>query len=154
VERAPAPTLEAQAVWAVAPFTNQTETPLAGGRAQSIVGQWIAARLSPHVILPPADWQVESLFEKTHPRSEQEVLQWAKGQGARYLVTGQVTEWRYKVGVDGEPAVGLALTVHDVTTGSRLYSAVGGKSGYSREALSAVAQKLVAKLLAPLASAR
>jgi curli biogenesis system outer membrane secretion channel CsgG len=154
VERAAAPTLETQAVWAVAPFTNQTETPLAGGRAQSIASQWIAARLSPRIVLPPADWLEEGLLEKARSRSEQELLQWAKSQGARYLVTGQVTEWRYKVGVDGEPAVGLAVTVHDVTTGSRLYSAVGGRSGYSREALSAVAQKLLAELLAPLASAR
>ena len=154
VERAPAPPLEADAVWAVAPFTNHTETPLAGGRAQSIVSQWIAARLSSRIVLPPPEWLEESLLEKARPRSEQELLQWAKSQGARYLVSGQVTEWRYKVGVDGEPAVGLAITVQDVKNGARLYSAVGGKSGYSREALSAVAQKLVVELLTPLAATR
>lgn len=154
VERAPAPTLEANAVWAVAPFVNHTETPLAGGRAQSIVVQWLAARLSPRIVTPPPEWLDESLFEKAQPRATAELLQWARNQGARYLVTGSVSEWRYKVGVDGEPAVGLTVTVHDVTSGARLYSAVGGRSGFSREALAGVAQKLVSELLGPLATGR
>lgn len=154
VERGPAPTLEPQAVWAVAPFANHTETPLAGSRAQSVASQWLAARISPKVVTPPPAWLDESLFEKAQPRSLQELLQWAKTQGARYLLTGSVSEWRYKVGVDGEPAVGLAVTVYDVSSGARLYSAVGGKSGYSREALAAVAQKLTAELLTPLAAPR
>ncbi|MEO1767656.1 penicillin-binding protein activator LpoB [Thiobacter aerophilum] len=153
VERSPAPTLEPQATWAIAPFANYTETPLAGSRAQAVASQWIAARVSPRVVTPPPAWLDESLFEKAQPRSLQELLQWAKGQGARYLLTGSVSEWRYKVGVDGEPAVGLTVTVYDVASGARLYSAVGGKSGYARESVAAVAQKLTAELLAPLATA-
>jgi hypothetical protein len=154
VERAPAPVLERDAVWAVAPFANYTETPLAGSRAQTIASQWLAARLSPRVALPPADWLDDSLLEKNRQRAPGELLQWAKAQGARYLVTGSVSEWRYKVGVDGEPAVGLAVAVFEVDSGQRLYSAVGGKSGFSRESLAAVAQKLTAELLAPLAEKR
>ncbi len=154
VERAPAPTLEAQAVWAVAPFVNHTETPLAGSRAQTIATQWLAARVSPRVVTPPPEWLDEALFEKAQPRALSELLQWAKSQGARYLVAGDVSEWRYKVGVDGEPAVGLAVTVYDVASGARLYSAVGGRSGHSRESLSGLAQKLLAELLAPLAASR
>lgn len=154
VERAPAPALEAQAVWAVAPFANHTETPLAGSRAQAIASQWLAARVSPHVVVPPADWLDASLFEKSAPRGLPEFLQWAKSQKARYLLTGSVSEWRYKVGVDGEPAVGLTVTVYDVGSGARLYSAVGGKSGFSRESLAGVAQKLMGELLAPLSAQR
>lgn len=142
---------EANAVWAVAPFVNHTETPLAGRRAQAIVTEWIAAAVSPSVVTPPVEWLDESLFEKGQLRSQAELLQWAKAAGARYLVMGQVSEWRYKVGVDGEPAVGLALTVLEVSSGKRVYSAVGGKSGFSRESLAGVAQKLVRDLLGPLA---
>jgi hypothetical protein len=63
-------------------------------------------------------------------------------------VGGSVEEWRYKVGVDGEPAVGLTLAITDLDSGAVVYSASGGKSGWSREALSAVAQKLMRELLA------
>jgi polysaccharide biosynthesis protein PelC len=64
------------------------------------------------------------------------------------VVYGAVDEWRYKVGVDGEPAVGLVFQVKDLSNGQVVYSASGGKSGWSREALSAVAQKLTVELLA------
>ena len=56
-------------------------------------------------------------------------------------------EWRYKVGVDGEPAAGVTLQIIDVASGDILWSGTGGKSGWSREALSAVAQKLIRDLL-------
>lgn len=151
VQRSSRPTLQPNAVWAVAPFVNHTETPMAGRRAQSIVTEWLAASVSPSVVTPPVEWLDESLFEKGQLRSTPELLQWAQSAGARYLVIGQVSEWRYKVGVDGEPAVGLALTVLDVGSGQRVYSAVGGKSGFSRESLAGVAQKLVRELLGPLA---
>ena len=65
-------------------------------------------------------------------------------------MSGSVEEWRYKVGVDGEPAVGLSYTVVDLDSGAVVYSAAGGKSGWSREALSAVAQKLARELLSGL----
>ena len=66
---------------------------------------------------------------------------------AQYALTGAVDEWRYKVGVDGEPAAGVTLRIVDVATGNTLWSGAGGKSGWSREALSAVAQKLIRQLL-------
>jgi hypothetical protein len=65
----------------------------------------------------------------------------------RYALTGTVEEWRYKVGVDGEPAAGVTLQIIDVATGEMLWSGSGGKSGWSREALSAVAHKLIRSLL-------
>jgi hypothetical protein len=74
-------------------------------------------------------------------------LAWARQQGARYALAGSVDEWRYKVGVDGEPAAGVALQIIDVASGETLWSGAGGKSGWSREALSAVAQQLIRNLL-------
>jgi polysaccharide biosynthesis protein PelC len=41
----------------------------------------------------------------------------------------------------------LVLQVTDLSTGEVVWSAAGGKTGWSREALSAVAHKLVAELL-------
>ena len=48
---------------------------------------------------------------------------------------------------DGEPAVGLTLQIIDVASGDTLWSGTGGKSGWSREALAAVAQQLIRDLL-------
>ena len=73
----------------------------------------------------------------------------------RYALLGAVDEWRYKVGVDGEPAAGVTLRIIDVASGDTLWTGAGGKSGWSREALSAVAQKLIRDLLSTgLSSAR
>jgi hypothetical protein len=51
--------------------------------------------------------------------------------------------------VDGEPAVGVALSVVDVSSGRTVWSGVGARSGWSRDALSAVAQRLLKSLLEP-----
>ncbi|MFX7620734.1 hypothetical protein ABTJ52_20200, partial [Acinetobacter baumannii] len=67
-----------------------------------------------------------------------------------YALSGTVDDWRYKVGIDGEPAVGLTLQLIEVSSGKVVWAAAGAKSGWSREALSAVAQKLMRSLLSPL----
>jgi hypothetical protein len=96
----------------------------------------------------PASLARDSLFEAdAERRTEDEARAWAKSSGARYAVTGAVDEWRYKVGVDGEPAVGVALAIVDLADDRVIWSGVGGKSGWSREALAAVAQKLIGELL-------
>jgi hypothetical protein len=69
-------------------------------------------------------------------------------------LTGSVDEWRYKVGVDGEPVVGVALSIIDLANGETLWTGSGGKSGWSREALSAVARQLMRRLIQSGLSAR
>jgi hypothetical protein len=59
---------------------------------------------------------------------------------------GSVQEWRYKVGIDGEPAVGVTMKVLDLSTGQIVWSVSGAKSGWSRQALSAVAQSLLTEM--------
>ena len=95
----------------------------------------------------------ESLFEPLDRKQFDAALAWAKGAGARYALAGAVDEWRYKVGIDGEPAVGLALNVIDVASGEILWSGAGGKTGWSRESLSGVAQRLTRQLLLPIIGA-
>ncbi|MGL4574876.1 MAG: hypothetical protein ACRCV9_08820, partial [Burkholderiaceae bacterium] len=75
---------------------------------------------------------------------------WAKQQGIRYVVLAEVNEWRYKVGVDGEPAVGLVLHIKDLYTAQTVFSASAARAGSSREALAALAQKLALELVSPL----
>jgi polysaccharide biosynthesis protein PelC len=133
---------------ALLPIANHTDVPQAGLRAESIVEASLRSRGVLQLQMYPIALNPETLFEPSERKAQAEAEKWAKTQNIRYAVYGAVDEWRYKVGVDGEPAVGLVLQVKDMVTGQVVYSASGGKSGWSREALSAVAQKLVLQLLA------
>jgi len=146
IDRGKAPVLEPQATWTVLPFANHTETPMAGSRAQAIAQSLLAARAG-KVLPAPTNAQQEALFDAADATRRKQALDWAREQKVRYALTGTVEEWRYKVGVDGEPAAGITLQIVDVATGEMLWSGSGGKSGWSREALSAVAHKLLRELL-------
>lgn len=154
VDRVRIATPEPGARWALLPIANHTETPQAGLRSEAIIETVLRSLGVRSIERYPAELSTELLLDPAERKLAEQALAWARERGARYAVTGSVEEWRYKSGVDGEPAVGLALTVTDLQTGSVVYSASGGKSGWSREALSAVAQKLVRELLAELAPAR
>lgn len=146
----PRPSLDRNAKWGIVPFVNNTETPQAGLRAESIAEGLLRSSQSLDLQHYPANLNNETLFEPMDRKQRDAALNWAKDQGIRYALSGSVEEWRYKVGVDGEPAVGLTLQVVDVPTGNVVWSAVGSSTGWSREALSAVAQKLTRKLIEPL----
>ena len=154
LDRSAAPTLGANALWVVLPFSNNTETPLAGSRAEAIAEGLLRSQGIAKLRRAPAALQQDALFEPGDRKQQDAALAWAREQGARYALAGSVDEWRYKVGVDGEPAVGIALSIIDVVSGETLWSGVGGKSGWSREALSAVAQQLMRSLLGSALSAR
>lgn len=146
----PPPLLEPGVKWGLVPFVNNTETPQAGLREESIVEGLLRSGKSIDLEHYPANLNDETLFEPMDRKQQEAAMNWAKKQGIRYAFTGNVDEWRYKVGVDGEPAVGLTLKIVDVSSGRVIWSAVGSSTGWSREALSAVAQKLTKKLIQPL----
>ena len=142
--------LKANAQWALLPMVNHTQTPQAGLRAEAILESLVRTRGVTKLQKYPAALNAESLFEPVERSAVEEALKWARGEQAIYALTGTVDEWRYKVGVDGEPAVGITLQLIELQTGNVLWSATGSKTGWSREALSAVAQKLISRLTAPI----
>jgi len=147
MDHAPGEVMARNAKWALLPVANHTEVPQAGLRAEAIAETLLRARgVSSLVRYPPA-LNPETLFDPAERKLQVDAQKWARDSGARYALTGAVDEWRYKVGIDGEPAVGLALQVIDLQSGNVVWSAVGARSGWSREALSAVAQKLIRELL-------
>lgn len=143
-----ATTLSREARWVLLPIANHTEVPQAGLRAEAITEALLRGRGLNALATYPATLNPESLMEPAERKVQADAAKWAREQGMRYGVQGAVDEWRYKVGVDGEPAVGIALQVIDLQNGEVVWSAVGARSGWSREALSAVAQKLIGDLLA------
>jgi TolB-like protein len=143
-------TLDAQAKWALLPLANNTDTPQAALSAEAMLEHQLRRRGINTLQHYPAQLSRDSLFEPTERKVSEEAQKWAREQGVRYAVTGSVEEWRYKVGIDGEPAAGVTLKVVDLSNDRVMWSASGAKSGWSREALSGVAQTLITKLLSSL----
>ncbi|OIQ99446.1 hypothetical protein GALL_185430 [mine drainage metagenome] len=140
--------LERDAKWALLPIVNHTDVPQAGLRAEALVEVLLRTRGIANLRSYPPALNQDSLFEPAERKVVIDAMNWAREQGVRYAVTGTVEEWHYKVGVDGEPAVGMTLQIIDLKDGDRVvWSSAGSKSGWSRDALSAVAQKLIKNML-------
>lgn len=142
--------LDPAAKWVLLPMTNHTDTPQAGLSAEAIAEHLLRLRGVGNIVRYPATLSRDTLFEPSERKVVDEAQKWAREQGARYGVQGAVEEWRYKVGIDGEPAVGITLQVIDLNSGVVVWSASGAKSGWSRDALSLVAHKVLESLFADL----
>ena len=142
------PAIERNAKWVMLPVLNHTEVPQAGLRAEAITEGILRAHGVSNLTRYPATLNQDTLLQPSERKIIDEADKWARAQGARYAIYGAVDEWRYKVGIDGEPAVGVALHIMDLQSNAVVWSGVGGKSGWSRESLSGVAQKLIRGLLA------
>lgn len=140
--------IERNAKWVMLPVMNHTEVPQAGLRAEAITEGLLRAHGVADLTRYPATMNADTLLEPSERKVMAEADKWARSHGARYAIYGAVDEWRYKVGIDGEPAVGVALHIMDLQSNAIVWSGVGGKSGWSRESLSGVAQKLIRQLLA------
>ena len=138
-----------EARWAVLTLENTTTTPMAGARAEAVARALLHTLGVKEVVRPPAPAR-DALFDPAPAADTEAAIHWARSAGVRYLLTGTVDEWQYKVGVDGEPAVGLALHIIDVDDGSTVWTGVGARTGWGRDSLAAVAQTLIKSLLAPV----
>jgi polysaccharide biosynthesis protein PelC len=133
---------------ALLPVANFTDVPQAGLRVEALIEPALRqAGLRQLAIYPPI-LNPETLFEPSDRKVQLDAEKWARSQGIRYAVAVAVNEWRYKVGVDGEPAVGLMVQIKDLRNDQVIYSAAGGRTGGSREAISAVGLRLTTELLA------
>lgn len=148
IDSAQAPELDHSAKWVVLPMLNHTETPQAGLRAEAILeGLLRSNRLASHLERYPAALDPEALWDPSDQRVVDQAVRWAKEQHAAYGITGTVDEWRYKVGVDGEPVVGMSLRVIDLQSDTVVWGGVGARTGWAREGLAGAAQKLMRDLL-------
>ena len=128
--------------WAMLPFSNHSETPQAGERAEALLGTILRARGVNQLEPYPAPKEEEKLMAGDRLQLE-EAIGWAKKQKVDYAVLGSVEEWRYKGGVDAEPAVGVSVQVMEVSTSRILWVASGSHTGSGSESTSGVALKLL-----------
>lgn len=133
--------------WAVLPFVNNTETPYAAERCESIVAALLYARGIRHLERIAVEAKQDELGLDRGEKRQHEALELAKQKHVRYALTGAVNEWRYKVGLDGEPVVGFTLQLIELPEGKVVWSGAAGKSGWSRDAVSSVAQQVLDRLL-------
>lgn len=131
--------------WLVLPFVNNSEAPHAGDSAASIttgllrtqgvkqIAQYIPSNNNPTVILQ----------REIDTKQITQLIDHASKDNIRYVVTGTVNEWRYKAGLDGEPAVGITLQIIDTQTHQVIWSSVASGTGWGRSSVSDLAQKLV-----------
>ena len=139
--------------WAVLPFENNTQTPRAAEQAETITAALLRARANANlVVIPPYKPKKEILPEVDHKQKLKANMARARQRHVRYAITGSVNEWRYKAGLDGEPAVGLTIQLYDVPTGGVIWSAVVSGTGWSRSSVTDIAQRLIYKALIPLPS--
>jgi TolB-like protein len=145
-----APALGSNDSIAITSVANYTETPDAGRSAEIIAANVLRTNGLADVRLAPSDPASNSMFDTAARGNPEKRLEWARSQQVRYVLTGAVEEWRYKVGVDGEPAVGLTFELVDVQSGRTVWSSTGSSTGWSRSGLANVANKLIGNVLAPL----
>lgn len=121
--------LKKEGVILVLPFENLSQTPYAGYKAASIT-EGILRSLGYSTIkgyIKKADDFVSiSVSEDKYD----------------YVLTGRVIEWRYKTGIDGEPAVSVLITIKDKNN-NILWSAVGSKSQWGHRSIAITAQQLI-----------
>ncbi len=147
VQKSKATQPRTQARWVVLPFANHSDTPQAGDRVEAL----IATILRSHGVAEVGGYPVPKTDEvltlsSDHARVE-EALAWARGAKYDYGVTGSVEEWRYKSGLEAEPAVGITVRVIELSSGRVVWSASGTKTGKAADNASGTALTLVDALV-------
>lgn len=124
--------------YAVLPFENYTETPYAGYRVASILEGVLASK---GYNLIPRVWSIKEM----EPLEEEieKLRESAVKNGARYIVYGSVNEFRYKTGLDGEPAVSITIFVYDAKENRVVKNVAVSGSGWVNESLGTLTQKLL-----------
>jgi len=115
---------------------NFTDTPRAGMRASNIV----------EGILKSKGYRVIShVNEKKY--SLKKAYKKAKSDDSKYFLYGAVSEWRYKTGIDGEPAVSLQLSLYKTENKKLVWSATGSDSDWGNGSIGTTAQLLMLEMI-------
>lgn len=125
----------------VLPFENYTETPVAGLRVKSITEGVLASKGYKIV------FQQLNQDKDYSPSEIKNMIEKLKESNIDYAITGSVNEFRYKTGIDGEPAVSITLKIYDIKEGREIYTSVGSKTGWSHESITTVTQKILNSII-------
>ena len=115
---------------------NYTDTPRAGMRAANII----------EGVLKSKGYRVIShVNEKKY--SLKKAYKKAKNDASQYFIYGGVSEWRYKTGIDGEPAVSLQISLYKTKNKKLVWSATGSDSDWGNGSIGTTAQSLILDMM-------
>ena len=113
-------------------LNNYTDTPRAGLRASNIMEGLLLTR----------GYKINSHINDKTP-SLKKARKIAKADKSKYFMYGGVSEWRYKTGIDGEPAVSLQFTLYKTKNLKKEWSATGSDSDWGNASIGTTAQNLI-----------
>lgn len=116
------------------PLKNYTDVPMAGLRATNLVEGVLRAK----------GIEVETTEKKL---KRKKMCQHSLDDGYRYVMTGGVSEWRYKTGIDGEPAISVQVTLYDCEKKKAFWSGTASSDDYWRASVGTTAQSTIENLL-------
>lgn len=132
----------------IGPLANNSSTPLANRQTESMIFGIMRAKGFRHIVLYPRKKTCEKLlYCADEGLTQAQLVRWARSHHVQYVLTGSTNEWGYKVGLDGEPVVGVSLNLINATSGKVEWSAVGSAIGSSRSGLDVTGQTLLNNLL-------
>ncbi|MBU1659407.1 hypothetical protein KKG72_10200 [bacterium] len=117
-------------------LNNYTDTPQAGMRASSIIEG---------VLLAKGYRVITHISAENYNISK--ALEIAKKDGSDYFMYGGVSEWRYKTGIDGEPAVSIQCTLAETNSSKVVWNATGADSDWGNASIGTTAQNLIESML-------
>ena len=116
---------------------NYTDTPDAGKRAANLVEGVLIAR---------GFEVVRHIDEGEIPDAK--ALREATRDGADFALLGGVSEWRYKTGIDGEPAVSLQMKLVAAGDKKVVWSATASGNDWGNASIGTTAQKMIEEMIA------
>lgn len=146
--------LRSTARWVMLPIANYSEAPQAGERIEALLETLLRRGGIESIEHYPALKEDDTHLVMSDRQRFEESLAWAKAQHFDYAVSGSVEEWRYKSGLDGEPAVGVSVRIVELGTGRVLWAASGTKTGGGGDNASGTALKLLDALVGELSLTR
>lgn len=135
------PQLDKSSKITVLTFINNSETPSSGLKVKNIVENELFSK-GYNVVFLNSDSDTDTISEKDIYKKIDEMR-----KDVRYFVFGYVNEWRYKSGIDFEPAVSLTINIYDTKNDSIIWSGRISKNGSSYSSTSNIASKAVKKIL-------
>jgi TolB-like protein len=143
------PELSASKQWVVMPFSNFSGAAFASEQAEEITASILKEENVNVTLYQVTD--VNALDTVLDPSIKVKSAQkWLSKQGADYIVTASVSEWRYKSGLDAEPAVGITLKIVEASTNKVLWQGTGARTGWGRENLAQTGMDVIGEIIEEL----
>ena len=136
--------------WVILPVVNNSETPQAGERVEAMLDTVLRKNGVSTLDKYPAPKEDDTHLVTSDRQRYEAALEWARNAKYDYAIGGSVEEWRYKSGLDAEPAIGVSMRILELSTGRVLWAATGTKTGGLSENTSATALKLLDAMMQEL----